>query len=849
MTSIDPDGLFDLALADPAAARIAATAVLVQPLVPDDDLARVLRARGLAHRSLGNLDESLEDLERALQLSASNVPLRVACALTLGATHMYRGEVDQAQAAFLDALVNSRGLARGEALLQLGTSYIHEGRPREALDLYREALPILRRHGRRDWVADLLTNRGYALNSLGEFGAAERDIRQALEIFVDIGSDSGQAISEQNLGLVMFARGNLVEALRVLFDAAEVLVADGMPAPMAFAERSQALLAAGFFFEAQRVATEAAAFCRSNGNVAGFVENATIAAEAALAGGDHEVVLRIARDVDGTNGTANFPGWFARLELAALQAQHGQAESMLEPEDIVRRARHLREAGQPTAGLEALLLAAEVFAEQGRPQRALELAGEASPMLRRSSLTLQLYRWVVIAKARFADGDTGQALRSVRRGLQSAEALHAAVGSFEVRAHASQHVAVLAEMGASALMARGRLADTVELCQVVRSSALHHSPWPESERGAMRKALTELREAEEISRRVDAPRSAQETLLFHQRRVASMSRSRSSAQQIERSTVRQLHSDEVLLTFVEVEEQVVGLVSTRDRVIVESSTPRSRCIAAASELGFVARQFSRRRQLSERAYTSLLDQFRSVTNELDDALLPRFAPDVRVLINPSRSLQGVPFGSLPSLFSRVHCITPSIEFASRALATTQVVVAGSSELSHVPVEMRAVSRAHGVSYRIDPTSDLVDDLHGAGTAHVAGHFKRSGTNPLFSNVDLGGFQLHGYDILNLGAPPSVLVLSACSTADALQVGSTAIGFATAALAGGTSSIVVSESLVEDADTIVSFMGDLHSRLAAGDGPAEALATVRSHLDSEDHPLGGTFSVLGTGWSA
>ena len=76
------------------------------------------------------------------------------------AAEAYLGETKQAKATIDRATGDLKGLERADARFQRALISQLTGAYDPALADYRAALPAFRRAGRRDWVADLLTNRG-----------------------------------------------------------------------------------------------------------------------------------------------------------------------------------------------------------------------------------------------------------------------------------------------------------------------------------------------------------------------------------------------------------------------------------------------------------------------------------------------------------------------------------------------------------------------------------------------------------------------------------------------------------------------------------------------------------------
>jgi CHAT domain-containing protein len=138
-------------------------------------------------------------------------------------------------------------------------------------------------------------------------------------------------------------------------------------------------------------------------------------------------------------------------------------------------------------------------------------------------------------------------------------------------------------------------------------------------------------------------------------------------------------------------------------------------------------------------------------------------------------------------------------------------------------------------------ADVLAGLDGAGVAHVAAHGRFRVDDPLYSQLSLADGPLTGHDLLRLRRPPSLLVLSACDAGRAGPLmGSAPTGFAAAVLDLGARSVVASVGPVDDEAT-AALMVDLHRRLRAGTGPAQALAAAQ--VATADDPYASTYSFV------
>jgi hypothetical protein len=114
-------------------------------------------------------------------------------------------------------------------------------------------------------------------------------------------------------------------------------------------------------------------------------------------------------------------------------------------------------------------------------------------------------------------------------------------------------------------------------------------------------------------------------------------------------------------------------------------------------------------------------------------------------------------------------------------------------------------------------------LDGVPVAHFATHGHHSKENVLFSRLDLADGPLMAYDLQQLALPPERVILSACDVGRAVvRPGDEILGFTAALLYAGTAAVVSAVARVPD-EAAVRVMAAFHRELAAGAGPAAALA--------------------------
>src|SRR5690348_78538 len=203
-----------LRLADalPVQAAALAAAAVRQSRRRGDEVARAVaeQAWGQALRHRGQLERALAHVQRAVRSAEQAGAVDVAVQARLGLAFMLaeRARPEQALAELdrvLDALHDAHSRAR--ALAQRGGVLLDLGRHAEALDHYRDALPVLRSAGDTFWTRRVIWNRGLAHAFRHEFAAAESDLRQAERMAEDEALPLEVGFARANLAFVLALRG------------------------------------------------------------------------------------------------------------------------------------------------------------------------------------------------------------------------------------------------------------------------------------------------------------------------------------------------------------------------------------------------------------------------------------------------------------------------------------------------------------------------------------------------------------------------------------------------------------------------------------------------------------------
>jgi len=828
---IEASVLLDLALADPANALAQCNEYLASERHEMSTRVTYLRARGLAHRLLGNLDASASDLEEGLERAEKlgDKQLRAGVALTLAGTRVFQGKINEAKAILIDCVNNSSGEVRAEAIFQLGSTYGQSGDIEQCLKYYSKALPLLRRYGRRDWESNLLGNRGIANFLAGDFAASIRDLDQAIEIQIELGIPAQAAINTLNKAQAMFMMGNLAGSLDLYRAAESEQDALGMPVLM-HAQKIETFLAAGMFEDCLDLSQRTHEFHHQSEMTIGKIRALLPGAEAALALGQNALARRLAHEISQVDGADAFGPWIDRAELVRLEAKF--EDLLFEPKDkqaaLEIHARAIRT--HTSTALRAMLIATQAAIALGDLDEALALVDESTMLARKSPLHLQIQRWGLVARVRRERKDRRGTLTAARAGLAAFDRFVAGVSSYDTSVRAGRHAQTLAEIGVRELIERRQFGHAVSLIERVRSGSIR-APRLRDEQ------LKPLIVAE-MQIRTGHPDADAGELLRLQRAL--------TRDALELDMFRPA-TDESVLTWVEVDGELLCLHRRGRRTGLHRCGSTEDIKQQVDDHRFVHRQLARRQGLSARAVDDLTRR-RVEADELLAASLFPLGLRARAVLNPSVGLAGVIWGSLPALEVKPHVIAPSLAMtrSGPSAPPQSAAVLGASELTHVPEELRVVAEIYRTKATLDPNRVEVESIDGADIAHLAGHFVSDGSNPLFSGIPLGNHHLRGTDYLQLNSPPAIAVLSACASGETDEIGGSLVGLTTAALAAGTRTVLATQTLIEDSTETVATMRQLHTMLATGTAPADALVTLRT-----DAPKGSMAAqnlvVYGAGW--
>jgi tetratricopeptide (TPR) repeat protein len=866
-----------LADASPAEAALLASATVRRARRSGDGVARAVaeQAWGQALRHRGDLDRALAHLRRAVQCAeeagapAVEAEARLSLAYLLadrGRAEQALGELDQVLTTLDDAPSRARALAqRGGVLLDLG-------RHAEALDHYREALPVLRAAKDTFWIRRVIWNRGLAHAYRYEFAAAEADLRLAERLAADEGLPLEVGFAQANLAWILGLQGETAAAFAAS-SAAEQRIrdSDGRLGEL-LADRAELMMSLRLVTEARSAAEQAVAEYSQGRRDMKLPQARLVLAQAALLDGDTAAALLHARRAAREFRRQGRPEWVALARLAELRATaRDRRSSSADIQAALEVAETLTAAHWPATALEARILAGTLMRARGRTADAVVQLREAARARHKGPAMLRARGWYAEALARDDAGRTRGAAIAVRTGLRVLDEHRAVLGATDVRAHAAGHRTELAELGLRAALRSGRPRAVLEWAERGRATGLlmQRSGRP-SDDPETAEALAELRgTVMTITALRGGGRSAGVgPLLARQSELESRIRERSlrhgllgeslgspvpfdalAAQLGEAALVELVHADGALM----------AITLAAGRVRMRHLGPMSHLDDLLNRITFAIPRLLRPDGPAESraAAKGLLDD----TARRADAALFGSLPELAgrpIVVVPTQSLQNLPWALLPSCTGRPVTVSPSATLwhraRSRQAEAGHVVVAAGPALPGADAEARTVAALYGVEPMLGAAATVervLAALDGAAMVHLATHGRLAYHNPLFSHLQFANGPFFAYDVERLLRAPHTVVLAACESGRAVVwAGDELLGLGAVFLARGTNQLVASPLPVPDAET-APLMTALHRHLASGRPVAEALSAAQEEIrrdgDTRSQVAAASFVCIGSGF--
>lgn len=757
----------------------------------------------------GDPDGALAMCERALARPGVSDGVRGVLAGQRALLLMRRGESASAMGAFGEALASLEDPAElGKAFVNRGNVYLQQSRPLQAAADYADAVAALRLAGR----------------------------------------DVDAAMAQHNLGYAAFLGGDMVNALRQM-DAAREVLAGVSPVVRAIGDqdRAEVLLASGLVREGTDLLRHAA----HDYGVRGLRQRQ----------GEAELVLArqllLVDPEQSRRSAAAALRRFRRLEAAAWSARARAVEVAAEVELGRRDARLVRSAedsgrdllalGLPWSAARTTLCRARLLTRRGRVDRAAELLGSLR-IGPQAPLDVRLLGRDVRAELAAARGRRSEALAHLSAGLAELHAWQSSFGSLDLQTGVAGHGVRLGVRGLALAVGSRRPKVLFEWSERARMLASRVQPVRAPEDEAIVADLTELRtiaREREGGGRVSLEREAELRQRVRER-AWRLHGSGEVTDPLSLAGLRdRLEEGTALVAYVVTEAVVVALVATdADTTWVELGS-RARLDellggllpdldVAAADLPDPMAGFVRE---------ALAGRLRALAALLVEPVLGALG-DRRAVLTPSGVLAGVPWTLLPGLTGRPVTVAQSAtSWLARRTTPLRSATAGfvaGPRVARAEDEVTAAAKEWPTAtVLVDEaaTASAVSDLAASvDVLHVAAHGRHASENAMFSGLQLSDGPWYGYDIDQLRRVPDVVLLSACEVGrSTVRWGEELIGMTTAWLHAGARCVVASAAAVNDRAAYDVLVG-VHQHLAAGVDPAAALAAAVPAVTADTAPV-------------
>ncbi len=835
---------------DPTAVWHRACDLLAETSTPDVE-APLRWVLGLAFHELGRVAEAIESYRLAVEISAAHrfrdveAQARAGLAISLvsaGQAEEAAEQIDQARAVATET-------TRGVVEMLYGLVQQRTGQLAQAQATYGRALRRLQARGETTSIARLRLNRGILRAYRGDSRGAVSDLVAAEQIASDQQLLVLSAMAAHNLGFAHGRRGDLPQALSAFGRAEEAYAAAGAPESLAAvleADRCEVLLVAGLVSEAQAAAQAAVCIVAGTGDLAYLAECRLLLARTLLAAGQYGDARDLASAVGEEFRAARRRPWAALAKYVAIQAEILQLEDGVPPSTgLITRAQRVATAlehqGWTVEAAHVRIFAGQLALASGRAAMARANLAKATASRHRGTADMRAQSWYASALLRVATGDRRGARQALSRGLRVVDEHLSILGATELRAHAAGYGTDLARLGVRLAIEQRRPAELLRWAERWRASSLRHPPVRPPDDDQLAGELTELRRVRSELRRVALAggptgrleRTAISIEATVRRRLlaapgSAVTRGRLDVAELRRSLGRR--------ELVEYADQDGRLYA------VTVAQSRSRLVELGS-LGAIQQElthllFALRRSL-RMAPIGPMDPLVWAAAERVDRLLVaplRLHGTAPLVVVPTATLHGLPWGRLPSLVERDVTVAPSADVWARdhgGTTTRQVerrvlLVAGPG----LPGGSREVRRlatlypgAQVLTGRQATASAVLDGLGRAGLVHLAAHGTFRSDSPLFSSFLLADGPLTVHDLERAPIAAATVVLAACHAGVTGVIGDELIGTSATLLALGVRSIVAPVLAIPDTPT-ASFMVELHRRLRAGDTASAALAATK-----------------------
>ena len=781
----------------------------------------------------------------------------VAARLLISLAHL---EAEQGRTEYGLALLDrAEGMTapddRGILLSQRALLLLRTWRVSEALRFFDEAVPLLEGYADTAVLARVLLNRGVLHLNTSVVQRARADFAWCHRLAADGGHHLIAAKAAHNLGCCDLLAGDIPAALR-LFNVA----ADGFQAsapdwlPVLAMDKAHALLAVGLADEAVSELGRAIASFRRQRLDQDLAQAELALSLAALAAGTPAVARRWAAAAQRRFRRQGNDACTCLAELIRLRSRFAAARrpGPLADEAVLLAAR-LRGCGLRNDADLAELIAARALTAAGRPVEARQRIAATRRGGPATSLEVSLVRRLARAELAGLERRPARMLAELRSGLAMVQARRGRLGSIDLQTGTGALGADLAATGLRLALDRGSASLVFAWLERSRAQALRVRPVrpPADPRAA--EVLAELRQLSFLIRKAELSGYRDPTAISRRAALHREIRERSWQAAGLGEAAERVSLGEVTAVLDSTGQSMIGILARDGRmhaVVLSQGTARLVGLgdfeaAAEAALRLVADLDTLAgRRLPARLAEVIRESVRHQTDVLTAEIiapLRSWLGDGGVVIVPTGALASIPWNMLPDLRGRPVTICPS---ASSWVAASlrgppgparpgpappgpaPLLVAG-PDLAHATGEVTEIAKIYpGCRPLIAEeatVSATLRGLDGAWMAHLAAHGHHDRENFLFSRLDLADGPLMAYDIQQLAAAPRQVILSACDIGrSVVRPGEELLGFTAALFHVGTATVIASVARVAD-DAAVRIMTGYHRGLAAGAGPAGALA--------------------------
>ncbi len=738
------------------------------------------------------------------------------------------------------------GVTQGLIWSQRGLLQLRAGDQAAALKDFELAIPRLQ--DEPEFLGRAYLNQGNVYLHLGDPVQAAASLTCASEALTAAGAREQAAKAQHNLGYVRLLTGDVVTALRLMDEAAQVLAPiSAIMRAVGEQDRAEVLLAAGRPHEAI-TALEAAVSEYGSQRLRRFQAECEFVLARTLVSDDPAMARDVARRAARRFERHGSPGWAMRAQAIALIAEiesGATTSAVLAKADSV--GAHLRKAHQRQDADRLALHAARLTVRRGDLDDAA-LRAAAVRTNEDSPVTTRLLAREVRAELAAAHGHSGRVRLYARRGLAELHAWQSTFGSLDLQTSTVGHGEHLARLGLRAAIADGTPAVVFEWSERARALASRVSSLRPPPDPVLAGHLTALRVADPND--LALRRSLREQIRSHSWFAAQGTVGEPT--NLEALQARLAVDDSALVAHIVLDGTVTALAVTAHDAVVhtlgDARQVRAILDRVSADLDFAAH--NRDGAMANAIRSSL----RADLAQLADVLIRPVLATVgyrRLVLTPSALLTGTPWTELPGLIGRPITVpTSATQWLNRAerhiAAVREVGLLAGPRLTRAEEE---VQRAQASWPRAHVLAGAEADAARAGwlasrvdLLHIAGHGSHPGDHPLFAAVELADGPWFGHDIDLLPRVPEVVVLSACDLGQSSVLhGEESVGMSAVWLHAGARAVVSSLALLSD-DLACEVFASWHQLVSTGAAPADALAQVSAGTD-DVLPL----LCFGAGW--